>query len=222
MLPISPEPAAELTSNPYRAPESEIPGEVCGSSAEALRLSHARTEGNLKGLGIYLLLLGIAWVVQTQYNLSIVYLHVKGVVSAPWVAQPFSVVRMALMPVLAIAATTTGYGLLRRRAWSMRMATLLVLVYVAYWLMLSGHALWSESVRDAAAVFAIGPIWMIPMMILRRADAGTVLSSEYAAAIKDTPYFKVRPRIPFLILLAMLLDIALVVGVAVVLGLPKS
>jgi len=126
MLPTSPEPAAELTANPYRAPEAQVPRfykvvdhyPVRGSPAEVMRFRHARTEGNLKALGIFLLLLGAAWVVQSQYYMSIAYLHVTGSVSAPWIVKPFYVASIAMNFLLGIAAIATGYGLLWRRGWS--------------------------------------------------------------------------------------------------------
>jgi len=92
--------------------------------------------------------------------------------------------------------------------------------------MLSGYGLRNESVENAVAGILFGPIWFIPMTILGRSDAGIVLSSEYAAAIEETPYIKVRPRLPRWIKLAMLLNLALLVGVVAVLtevfGFPKT
>jgi hypothetical protein len=194
------------------------PAAITGSQAETLRISGARAESSLRALGIVFYAFGAYWGVAAMSYLTIFYLNATGRILAPWITESFCYFMIICLTTMGALAISTGFGLRRLRVWSPRTGIVLASVYAVYWCVLWGRALSKGDTRDAVLTFVVGTIFLFPMLSLLGSGNGLVFSPEYEAAVGQTPYIKVRAKLPAAIKWSMGSVVALTIALALALN----
>jgi hypothetical protein len=88
------------------------------------------------------------------------------------------------------------------------------LLYLFWSSMLITRELLREPYPSSISLILILSMFLIPFFILLDPQAITAFSPEFAAALGQTSYVRVRARLPLWLKLTLLLDLLLIVGLA--------
>ncbi len=185
---------------PARAPRPfwkvRDPAKLTGTEAEALRMAFAADEAHLKALGWVNLIFAFNFAYSMGNFMMLAFRTAKGMILTPWAHTTYYIAVIRLHPILVMSATIAAFGLYRRRGWSTWAEFAFALTFAAFMGLTIGHDLWIGEAAEAVLTALGSLFYFLPMTILLRPGYSTVVSAEYEQAVQDTPYIRVRAKLP--------------------------
>lgn len=189
--------AREDESNPFAPPQSDLSDHwgIGDPQAEALRRVHIQEESYVKALAIVNFVY-VFWFGAVAANLEwILFAHLRGGVSAPWIVRPGYVAMQVVSCGLPIFALGAALGFFRRRSWALRFELLtalcLLLSFALDPLIRSTPTSALLFIASTALVAALAA----PMLNVWDLRRSAVFTPEYALAVAATPHIKARPKL---------------------------